>query len=196
MKCLYVSISVYCLFFVAKRFMIKILFFQCCRSGKVSECWNSTTCGSKGNSTQCFRDSNRCNVWENKGKLMKIKLRCSNIYFIWLCYLCCGFINIFGHQLSMSKITISRIHTFMVNILSAQYFTIYLVFISMNIFDFVVRSTDDRNLQKMVLKDVDETTVLFHSQICILWLIWFDMILGAQCIYICFIFSLKFVAVR
>lgn len=96
--------------------MIKILFFQCCRSGKVSECWNSTTCGSKGNSTQCVRDSNRCNVWENKGKLMKIKLRCSNIYFIWLCYLCCGFINIFGHQLSMSKITISRIHTFMVNV--------------------------------------------------------------------------------
>lgn len=101
--CWNVSISVYCLFFVAKRFMIKILFFQCCRSGKVSECWNSTTCGSKGNSTQCVRDSNRCNVWENKGKLMKIKLRCSNIYFIWLCYLCCGFINIFGHQLSWNE---------------------------------------------------------------------------------------------
>lgn len=176
--------------------MIKILFFQCCRSGKVSECWNSTTCGSKGNSTQCFRDSNRCNVWENKGKLMKIKLRCSNIYFIWLCTCAVVSLTFLGINFQWVKSQFQGYIHLWSMFLSAQYFTIYLVFISMNIFDFVVRSTDDRNLQKMVLKDVDETTVLFHSQICILWLIWFDMILGAQCIYICFIFSLKFVAVR
>lgn len=92
--------------------MIKILFFQCCRSGKVSECWNSTTCGSKGNSTQCVRDSNRCNVWENKGKLMKIKLRCSNIYFIWLCTCAVVSLTFLGINFhGMSKITISRIHT-------------------------------------------------------------------------------------
>lgn len=97
--------------------MIKILFFQCCRSGKVSECWNSTTCGSKGNSTQCVRDSNRCNVWENKGKLMKIKLRCSNIYFIWLCTCAVVSLTFLGINFhGMSKITISRIHTFMVNV--------------------------------------------------------------------------------